>query len=274
MLVSYHNHSTWSDGTASIALMVASARDAGCAEFGISDHYVPLPSGEVCEWSMELDRLDAYCEEALRLDAESEGITVRLGLELDYFPEQEALLREVVAGRPFDYVIGSVHYVDTFPIDSDANDWEALSPGGREAVHRGYWERLAALARLGCYDIAAHLDLTKKFGFRPEGDLADCIDAALDALAEADMALEINTAGWHKPCEEAYPTVDLLRRCRERGIPTLISSDAHTTTHVTRDFDRATEWLAAAGYDEVARFRNRKRWLEPLEITTPLAEPY
>ena len=66
--------------------------------------------------------------------------------------------------------------------------------------------------------------------------------------------------------EGASYTVDLLRRCRERALPTLISSDAHTTTHVTRDFDRAAEWLTAAGYDEVARFRSRKRWLEPLEI--------
>jgi len=49
MLASYHNHSTWSDGTASPGDMVRAARAAGCAEFGLSDHYTPLPGGEVCE---------------------------------------------------------------------------------------------------------------------------------------------------------------------------------------------------------------------------------
>ena len=36
----YHNHSTWSDGTASLREMALAAREAGDAEFGISDHLV------------------------------------------------------------------------------------------------------------------------------------------------------------------------------------------------------------------------------------------
>jgi len=267
VIASYHNHTTWSDGTITVAETLAGARHAGCREVGISDHYVARPDGVLVDWSMPLDRLGAYCDALRALGATSGDIALRVGLELDYFPENETALREIAAAHPFDYLIGSVHFVGTFGIDSDANDWEVLSTAGREAAHRGYWERIAAMARLGIYDIAAHLDLTKKFGYYPTSDLSAEIADALDAIAAAGMVVELNTAGWHKPCEDAYPTVELLRACRARDIAATLSSDTHhSPEHLTRDFRRGAERLRAAGYEEVARFgRAGERWQEPLE---------
>ena len=92
---------------------------------------------------------------------------------------------------------------------------------------KGYWERIGQMAASGIYDFAAHLDLPKKFGFRPTIDLAQEAHTALDALAAAGMAIEINTAGWSLPAREAYPSLDLLRAARERDIPLLINADAH-----------------------------------------------
>ena len=91
-------------------------------------------------------------------------------------------LRRRLARHPFDYVIGSVHFVDGFPLDSRAADWEALAPAARDDQWRLYWRRLRRLAESGVFDFAAHLDLPKKFGFRPQADLTAAADDALAAI--------------------------------------------------------------------------------------------
>ena len=66
----------------------------------------------------------------------------------------------------------------------------------------------------------------------------------LDAVKEVGTAIEINTAGWHKPCKEAYPSPLILREVLQRNIPIVISADAHSVHRVDRDFAMAAEYLA------------------------------
>jgi histidinol-phosphatase (PHP family) len=214
---------------------------------------------------MPLDRLAEYVADVRAAAADAPpGLTVRRGVEADFFPGQEAAIRAALAGHDFDYIIGSVHYVGEFAVDESRPAWDRLSPDEREAMHRGYWERLVGLAQTGLYDIVGHLDLPKKFGYRSESDLSAEISAALDAIAAADMAVEVNTAGWHTMAREAYPAPDLLRECHRRGIPTQINADAHMPATLTRDFDRAAALLREAGYTQVTRFADRQRTLVPL----------
>ena len=97
--------------------------------------------------------------------------------------------------------------------------------------------------------IVAHIDLPKKFGFYANCDLRKEIGEALDAIAAASNkpVVELNTAGWHKPCADGYPTLEILRECRRREIPVTISADAHQSEHLLRDFDKAAARLAEAG---------------------------
>jgi len=260
---SYHNHTTWSDGLAEIPALVTAAAEQGLEEVGISDHYVLTPRDPV-RWSIPIDRLSDYVA-AVRAAAATapEGLVVRVGIEADFFPETVDTLRARLAEHRFDYVIGSVHFVNEFPIDEAAEYWQRLSPDERDTVHRYYWERLAELARSGVYDIVAHLDLPKKFGFRPRIDLTREIMTALDAIAAAGMTVEINTAGWDKDVKEAYPTPALLHACYIRGIPLQINADAHSPAHLTRNFDRAAILAWAAGYREVTHYAERKRTFHP-----------
>src|SRR5579862_9018510 len=112
MITSYHNHSRWSDGTCTIAEQIAMAAEIGLDEVGISDHFVMAPPGLDTDWSMPLDRLGEYVAEVQAAANASNKPVVRLGVEADFFPETVEALRARLAGYPFDYVIGSVHYVD------------------------------------------------------------------------------------------------------------------------------------------------------------------
>ena len=271
MLATYHNHTRYSDGKATIAEMVAAAEAAGIDELGISDHLTLAPWGPV-GWSMDPARLEAYVAE---LDAARQRatISIRLGLEVDWFEGQAEKIVETLGDVPFDYLIGSVHFVGKFSVDGSAAGWGALSEDERTSVHRQYWWLISQLAESGLFHVVGHLDLPKKCGaFPPAVDLQSEIDSALDAIASAGMVVELNTAGWHKPCGEAYPTRDLLRRCRERGIVATLSADAHQPDHLARDFDRGLQVLEDAGYDRIARFAGGVISTEPCSISVALSQ--
>lgn len=264
MLATYHNHTNWSDGIASLDEVVDRARALGVDELGISDHYVLHPSGRVPGWSMKPEKVGEYAEHVLsRRDAD--GPTIRLGLEVDYFPGQEQAIRAALDGIPFDYLIGSVHQVDGFRIDSRAETWAALDEDEQNEKHRAYWHAKRMLAESGLFTIVAHLDLSKKFGHRPTIDLGREIAETLDAIAAAGLVVELNTAGWHKPCRDGYPALDILRQCRQREIPVTLSSDAHDPDHLLRDFTRGRDRLREAGYREIARFAEGEVTFEPLD---------
>ena len=127
-----------------------------------------------------------------------------------------------------------------------------------------YWKTYADMAESGLFDILAHPDLIKKFGYRPSGNLSRYYEPVIDAIATCGCAIEINTAGWHKPCEEAYPSLDFLDLACSAGIPLVISSDAHKPAELGRDFDQAKTLAKQAGYSETLLFENHRRSFETL----------
>ncbi len=257
---SYHVHSTWSDGSSTLEQHREAAAAAGLAEWGISDHIVLRPDGAPVSWSMDPARLPSYIE-AVREQQERSpaSLPLRLGLELDYFPGQEKAIADLLDGHRFDFIMGSVHYLDDFCIDNNLERWKSLSPAGVNDAWRAYFARIAGLARSRLFSFIAHLDLPKAFDFRPTVDLSREIGAALDEVARAGLAVEVNTSGWGRACREAYPSLDLLGACLSRGIPALVNADAHSCRDLTRDLDRGMEWLKTAGYRHVVRFADRRQ---------------
>ena len=257
-LTSYHTHTRWSDGSDTLPPYVEAARRHGLDELGVSDHYTLSPHGATPSWSMQPERLAEYVGDIRDEAGTTHGLAIRLGLEADFFPETVEDLRARLVGQPFDYVIGSVHFIDRFPIDKDVSDWAGLPPGERDDVWRRYWQRVRALAESRVFDVVAHLDLPKKFGYRPTVHLAGEAGSALDAIASAGMAIELNTAGWDKPAAEAYPSPELLHAARKRGIPLLITADAHAPGELTRHFGAARALARAAGYTTLVRCEGRR----------------
>ena len=265
--VSYHCHSTWSDGRNSIAEMVAGAAAAGLLEFGLSDHFVltPYDDTNAHEWSMPRNgRALADCLGELRAAAAGAPLPLRLGVEADYFPETRRHLAATLAEFDLDYIIASVHSVDRFPIDTSASDWKPLSPADVNRIYRGYWQRIRELAECRLGDIVGHLDLPKKFAFYPSEELSLEVSAALDAIATSGMTVELNTAGWDKPCAAPYPAEELLLQVHRRGIPVMINADAHIPGELTRHYGRAAELLRRIGFTEMRAFTKRQPRVLPI----------
>ncbi len=265
MITTYHNHSSWSDGAASIREMALAAKAAGAKEFGISDHLVAGPRPFFLEsraWSMGYNLLESYVADALSVKAEldSPEFRVRVGVEADYFPETYQGLNRMLAKLPLDYVIGAVHFAGDFPIDASAGYWQRLSPLERNAVWYEYVRRVDECAdRLDC-NFLAHLDLAKIYRVEP---LAECITklkALLRRCAEKGLCIEINTAGYDKPCGERYPSPVLLETAVEAGVGILVNADAHKPEQITRHFEKAYAALDALGVTHQPTFEKRQRF--------------
>jgi len=272
VIVDYHMHLRGSDdeprgrySADRAEEYVERARRSGVDEIGFSDHvYHFTQTRELWEIPWMLDRcvddLDEYVSAVA--EAKARGLPVKLGLEVDYFPGSERAIAEVLEPYPWDYLLGSVHFVDGLSIDQEPGLVHELPVG--EAWRR-YFTWLRDAARSGLFDVLAHPDLIKFFRMRPtDEETRDLHVEAADAIEAAGVCVEVSAAGLHKPTGELYPDRSLLELCHERGVPITLASDAHQPAHVGRDVDRAAAFAREVGYETVTVFEGRRRRQEPL----------
>ena len=178
---------------------------------------------------------------------------------MDYLPGHEDWIRELAARHPWDYFIGSVHYVsDHWDIDNPAklSEWK-----NRDAfeVWSAYFERLTMAAESKLFEIIGHADLPKKFGHRPARDCTPLYEKFLAAAKKTGCAIELNTAGLRKDCREIYPSREILQLAFQNGVPITFGSDAHAPAEVGMNFAEAVQLARDVGYRECCQFANRKR---------------
>lgn len=242
------------------------AVELGLAEIGISDHS-PAAEDGFDDWRMRLSEFPQYLEKVQFAREQVGSIPVRLGLEVDYLEgrEAEAWMDRLAELAPYDYLIGSVHYIAP-GWDIDNPKWIGRWHGEAEVeeIWSSYWEIYTRCAGSGRFDILGHPDLPKKFGHRPGGDLRRFYAPAVEAAAEAGAAVEINTAGWRKECAEQYPAREFLELMVDAGVALVISSDAHAPDEVGAGFGRAAELALDVGFTQTARFQRRRRSLVDL----------
>jgi histidinol-phosphatase (PHP family) len=111
------------------------------------------------------------------------------------------------------------------------------------------------------FDIVGHLDLIKVFKFLPTDPIEVIAAPAMEAIKRADMAIELNVAGYRKPVAEPYPSETLLKMARELDIPVTFGSDAHKPEQVGLYREKIESFARSAGYSECALYRNRIREL-------------
>ena len=236
----------------------------GIAELGVSEHVYRFREA-LDVWQHPFwrhcahDPLDQYVE----FLAGMEG--VKLGLEVDWIPGRERELARLIDDRPWDYVIGSVHFIADRAVDHDGYDiWESSSS---DEVWSAYFRTLADAAASGLFDILAHPDLVKVWGRErppPARPRRAYYEMAMPAIAAADVAIEVSTAGLRKPVGEIYPARELLEMCVEAGKPIALSSDAHEPEHIGHGYEAAVALLRDVGVERVCVFDRRARSEEPL----------
>jgi histidinol-phosphatase (PHP family) len=234
----------------------------GLREIGFADH-MPLLRIRDEHLTMEPHELPEYVSIVTRLREGSPGITIRLGIEMDFFPDQMDEIWAAAEGIDFDYVYGAVHYIDGWGF-GDSRRLSSYQGRDPDETYQRYFELFCEAARSGGFDIMAHPDLVKKHGIVSSLPIDDMYANAARTLSEAGVAIEVNTSGLRKRAVEPYPSLPFLTACAREGVAVTLGSDAHAPDQVGMDFDVALKLLDAAGIREIATFERRKRSMRPL----------
>ena len=204
--------------------------------------------------------LDTYVEAVL--EAKRQGLPVVLGLEVDFYEGRMDKVHSLLEGYPFDVLLGSVHWLGAwlFDVIESSVAMEEWDHRGVEHAWDSYSRAVEQLSASGTVDVLAHPDLAKVAGRRPSdaGAVAEFHERIAEAAAASDLAAEVSSAGWRKPCDEPYPAPSLLQKFHERGVAITTASDAHTLEHVAFRIDDLEPLIRQAGYTELVAFDGRR----------------
>lgn len=210
--------------------LALAARKAGLREICFTDHLDYDPLGKMGKMDFDTDDYNREYD-GLSLP----GLEIRRGIEFGMTPDNQAQFARDIRRRPFDFVLGSIHFVD-----------------GMDVYFQEYWkgksvfqaERRFLEATLECvrvhddFDVLAHLTYLAKTPVHPAPrpipyqEHSSIVDEILRTLVSKEKGLEMNTSGVDR-CGDFLPSADIFRRFRELGgrIVT-IGSDAHRCNRV------------------------------------------
>ncbi len=267
--VDYHTHNfRCGHAQGQIEDYVKAAISRGLLDIGISDHsplYFLDGNDPHPGLAMAKDELDGYVEEVLQLKAKYAGqINVRLGIESDYIEGMEDDYRAIFARYPFDYIIGSVHYILGANV-YDARRWH--NTPDPLPTYAEYYRLVQKSAHCGLFDILAHTTAIVAYSPRPiPVEIEPLQDAALEAIRESGLCMEVNSSGYRKMRTDPFPSVRMIGKAVELGIPLTFSSDAHNPGEVAYAREQIEAIFVAKEVPALARFENRQRSLIPFVV--------
>lgn len=193
----FHNHTTASDGKASLREMADAARELGLQYLGISDHSKSSFQAN----GLDEKRLLAQIEEIQALNAELDDFHVFAGCEVDILKDGSLDFSDEIMAR-LDYVVASVHNVFNLP--------EAeMTKRVIRAIENPHVTMLGHLTgRL----------LLQRPGY------AINVPAVIDAAAETGTIIELNASAWRLDMDWRW-----WRLAKEKGVKCSINPDAHST---------------------------------------------
>lgn len=264
MLVDYHMHLEKGSFVEEWWLkFYEKAKERNIQEIGITEHghrfkeFRPIYN--------HIPITEPWCDSTLEEYKEfmsflKEKYNVKIGVEMDYFPEKEKEIKELLREYNFfDYVLGSVHFIDHgFGFDIDSND-PRWTERDIEEIFEDYFDKLEKLIKSELYDVVAHLDLVKLWGGRLPKNIDFLYEKVAKEIVRYNLTIEINTSGLRKPVQEIYPSPRFLSLISSYSIPLTFGADAHTPEDVGRDIEGAYRLAKNLGFKYISLFEKRDK---------------
>lgn len=270
-----------------IDLYLEEAVRKGVKEVGIVDHlYRFYEAKAYYEWYVKIDDtdlghlqkewLDQVCVTSIHQftkaiqDAKERwakrGVTLRLGIEADYFIGGEQELEKLLQLGDWDYVIGSVHFINGWGFDNP--DTKAyFEKHHLHTLYNQFFDTVERAIRSRLFDIVAHLDNIKVFNYRlDENEQLPYYEKIAKALVDTNTATEVNAGLYYRyPVQEMCPSPLYLQTLLRYGVPITVSSDAHFPNDLGNYVEENIRTLRNHGAAHIATFEKRVRKMKPLE---------
>ena|SRR5208337_1686400 len=256
MIADYHIHTRASpDAEGTMADCARVAKKRRIQEIGFSEHVLLRPlKGRSDSF---IQQMPAYAQDFVEFKERS-FVSVKLGAEIDFFPDDAPKISKFIGKYPFDYVIGSVHVIGDWIFD-DPSGMHEYSKRDTWQVYNEYFSLVKSAVTSRLFDVLGHPDIIKIFEARPKADFSNILEETAETIAEANVCIEINTRGLRRPCQEIYPSEQFLRILHRHDVPVTFGSDAHTPEDVGRDFKEAIKLAKRVGYTHACVFGQRER---------------
>lgn len=261
-----------SDGAEPLVRHCEAAVEAGVTHVCVTNHAELLgPDGS---WRADLDemrdRFRRVGESVARCRERFPALEVRLGIELEYRREWTDTFDRLTEELPFDFVLGSVHLVDGFNVSGGRERDGFFEGRAQEEAYEGYFREVAEMVEWGGFDVVAHFDLIKRFGYLHYGPyeperFRPVIQPVLERMAEKGIGIEINTSGVFGP-GTPYPERQILAWSRMAGVPWLtLGTDSHEPRVFSHGLAEGVALARSSGWPELTMFHRRRP-----EIRIPL----
>ena len=252
----FHMHSRVSfDGHDTGLDLANAALKAGLKEICFTDHLDYDPLGQ-----MGVMAFDTAVYNAEYDHLEVPGLTIRRGMEFGMTVDNREQFRQDLQRRPFDFVLGSIHFVDGLDVYFPPY-WQDKTISQAE---RRYLEATLECVQLhDDFDVLAHLTYIAKTTAHPAPrpvsypEHREIIDEILRTVAAKGKGLELNTSGMDR-CGAYLPAREYFQRFKELGGEIItIGSDAHQCVRVGQySYDACEIFKDIFGY--VCTFENRQ----------------
>lgn len=191
------------------------------------------------------DDLDDYMELISKAKEMEWPVKLRFGLEICYNKENEDKIKDVLDRYHFDFVIGSVHFVDRYAYDCDWSVEHLWSVMDTDKIYRDYYDEMLALADSGMFTQIGHPDTIKMFNYYPSYDLTDTYNKLIDLCNKNHMKVEENVGCYYRYGHKDLGLSDeLLELCIRKGADLITVSDAHVPEHVGSYIKEACDRIA------------------------------
>lgn len=154
-------------------------------------------------------------------------VKVRFGLEVCYFPGEEVEIRRLLETFDWDFLTGSVHWIDGWGFDHEEtrDSWRHRDV---DAVYRRYYGIMKDLIRSGLFSNLAHPDSIKCFDRYPRYDLTETYREIADLLVYADMSAEFSLGLYLNYRHREFGlNSGMLQAFKEQRVKMLTATDAH-----------------------------------------------
>lgn len=277
--INFHIHSTGSDGRSTPEEMVLAAINSNLKFICFTDHY-PEPVEVDPNQETKNFHSEEYVAEIKRLrEKYSDKIDISFGIEFDWLEFNRGWIEKEIKKNKYDLVLGSVHYM------AHNNQFRSLffgkdgiekfldfikGIGGIQSFVKNYYQQIRKMAQSGLFDCVAHFDLVAMNNkdsilFPEDSDwYKQEVLESLEDIKKSKMAIEINTRGFKRNIARQFPSLWILKEAKKRDIPITLGTDSHLAEELDFKLDEAIELAKEAGYDEIVRFKARKRISIPI----------
>jgi len=271
-------------------LYLQQAKKLGLREVGIVDHlyrfketrayferYIHLENTEAIGkvqryWlnNVMTESMDDFVSAIIRAKEKwfQHGIALKLGIEADYFVDGEEELASLLSRYPWDYVIGSVHFVDGWGFDNPQTQYifENMDEAALQQNYERFFVTVEKMIHSNMFDFVAHLDNFKVFDYQVKDTafLDSWYERIAKALVATQTATEINAGLFYRyPVKEMCPGPRFLEVLIKHGVAFTVSSDAHFPDDLGKHTFANTDLLKSCGVQSIVGFNQRhKQYIE------------